>query len=996
MPDAAAQLHSTIPPELKAILVQQLVDWGVAAVRSGWRRWWYAFRKIDKREALYKWYLQELVEHFSTIEALDQLVPFTGSLGVDRFLLWPELEGESRRSADKQNSAVQDGEPLLPRKLKATELLTHPLSNKRLFAVEGAAGVGKTTMARALARFAAKQTLELMELKGEDGSQVQYLPLYFNAEDLIKLAESTPVGQVSPSGEGALKDLLGGVLQKPNRALLVIVDGLDEVEGPVRTKALIALRGLWLPGGNHRYLLLGRPGSIRNVTWVKEEEAALKLSLKPWGEEEVREYLGRWTKKGGRPHLEVAELDQLVEYIRSRVGLPSPALQVQMVVASYVELKRDGLENPLEQMPATRTELYRHYLRLLLERREGDKALQGAGSTAHPADLERRKWLGCLELLLRLFPEQRERARAQKCSANHLPDVAAAQARGRSCGKLLREEADFTKWWEDRKLCRLGHESLHEFLAAEALAKLYQGDPQGFWKDWLHPSIFDPYWQQTLIFAMALMDEEDQSALMRGLLDLGSCDPISELTGRHLEVMAKAWGAGVRYDQTIWEEWLDNEPHPDLLVTAAANAKLRAPALKVLEQLTQDGKSEVVRIEAAKAIKRNNPKLAIAVLESLAREGKYEWIRFWAAMGLGGHGPAAIPALERVAQESDGELVSHEAVEALKKLGPLAVPALERLAHEGKNMMVRFAATENLATLGSAAVPALERLAQKGKDEMVRFCATKALGALGPDLIYAFERLAREGENESGRLTAIEELNKLGSAAVPALERLARDGEEVIRLRAAEALAKQKPKVATHMLTQLARKGNELIQLGAAKALIEKSPELATPILERLARKGESERVRLWAAEAVWELNTELAIAVLKVLAEDGEDEAVRLEAAKALAEPIPELAKTTLERLARGGKHEKVRLEAVAAIGAIGPATVPILKRLTQKEEDKEVRLWAAMVLGTLDPKSGVPALEWLVREEVDERVRLQAARALGGLGVPPMGCAELSQEPN
>jgi len=667
---AVAHLYSAIPPELRAALSQKLAEWGVHAYEEARS----TVQEINEQEALYKWYLEEFVEHFSTIEALDQLVPFTGSLGVDRFLLWPELEEETRRSADKQNSAVQNGEPLLPRKLKATELLTHPLNNKRLFAVEGAAGVGKTTMARALARFAATQTLELMERENEDGSQVQYLPLYFNAEDLIKLAESTPVGQVSPSGEGALKDLLGGVLQKPNRALLVIVDGLDEVEGPIRTKALNVLRGLWLPGGNHRYLLLGRPGSISNVPWVREEKAVLKLALKPWGEEEVREYLGLWTDAGGHPHLEIDELDQLVEYIRSRVGLPSPALLVQMVVASYVELKCDGLENPLEQMPATRTELYRHYLRLLLERSEGDKALQGAGSTAHPADLERRKWLGCLELLLRLSPKQRERARAQKCSANHLPDVPAARARGRPCGKLLREEADFAKWWEDRKLCRLGHESLHEFLAAEALARLYQGDPKGFWKDWLHPSIFDPYWQQTLIFAMALMGEVDQSALMHGLLALGLCDPISELTKRHLEVMAKAWGAGVRYDQAIWKGWLDSDPHPDLLVTVATNASLRVPALETLEHMALEKGNGSEQAKAAMALAALDSERALSILEGLVqRESK--WDQFWAAKALRKLNPGlAMRTLKRLASEGGDVWLQLLASGAIFEFWPMEWP----------------------------------------------------------------------------------------------------------------------------------------------------------------------------------------------------------------------------------------------------------------------------------------------------------------------------------
>ena len=727
---AAANLYNAIPPELRAVLSQKLVEWGAHAFEEARS----TVQGVNKQEALYKWYLKEFVEHFSTIKTLDQLVPFTGSLGVDRFLLWPELEGESRRSADKQNSAVQDGEPLLPRKLKATELLTHPLSNKRLFAVEGVAGVGKTTMARALARFAATQALELMERENEDGSQVQYLPLYFKAEDLINLAASAPVGQVSPSGEGALKDLLDGLLQKPNRALLVIVDELDEVEGPIRTKALNTLRDLWLPGGNHRYLLLGRPGSISNVPWVREEEAALKLSLKPWGEEEVREYLGRWTKKGGRPHLEVAELDQLVEYIRSRVGLPSPALQVQMVVASYVELKRDGLENPLEQMPATRTELYRHYLRLLLERSEGDKAQQGAGSTAHPADPERRKWLGCLELLLRLSPKQRERARAQRCSANHLPDVAAARARERSCGKLLREGADFAKWWEDRKLCRLGHESLHEFLAAEALARLYQGDPKGFWKDWLHPSIFDPYWQQTLIFAMALMDERDQSALMRGLLALGSCDPISKLTGRHLEVAAKAWGAGVNNNPTIWKKWLSSNPEPDTLIIVSANALMQASAQQALEELARGAKDEWVRMRVAWELRELKPEAAVGVLEELAREGRSERMRMRAAEELRELKlEAAVGALEELAREGRSEWVRMRAVELLGKLGPVAVDALEELARGAKDEWVRMRAAEELRELKpEAAVGALKQLMQKqdiGKE--VQFWVAKLLRELG-------------------------------------------------------------------------------------------------------------------------------------------------------------------------------------------------------------------------------------------------------------------------
>ena len=95
---AAANLYNAIPPELRAVLSQKLVELGAHAFENARG----TVQEINEQETLYKWYLEEFVEHFSTIEALDQLVPFTGSLGVDRFLLWPELEGESRRSADKQ------------------------------------------------------------------------------------------------------------------------------------------------------------------------------------------------------------------------------------------------------------------------------------------------------------------------------------------------------------------------------------------------------------------------------------------------------------------------------------------------------------------------------------------------------------------------------------------------------------------------------------------------------------------------------------------------------------------------------------------------------------------------------------------------------------------------------------------------------------------------------------------------------------------------------
>ena len=512
MLDAAAQLYSAIPPELKAILVQQLLNSSVAAVLWGWRRWWYALCRINRQDVLYKQYLNQFVSHFSTIATPMHLVPFTGSLDADKFLLWPELDEEIRSKTAERPEPGRESS--LPRKLKATGLLTHPLSNNRLFVVEGEAGVGKTTMARALARLAAKQALELMERKDEDGPQVQYLPLYFNAEDLIKLAEDTPVGQINPSGESALKDLLNAVLQKSNRALLVIVDGLDEVGESVQTKALQRLRSLWIEEGNHRYLVLGRPGSVRGIPWIQGDEGVLKLALRPWGEAEVREFLERWSGEKKESLLNGDEVDGLIGYIRDHVGLPTPALMVQMVVARYLELRESNPDDVLAQMPETRSKLYQNYLRQLLRHSEDAKPGPAQGGTAQTADQQKRLWLGCLELLLKQDPGLRQRVR-NTCSVSDLPDVGRASISDHPCRALVSDSVEAEKWWEERKLCRLGHESLHEFLAAESLIELYQDNQEELWEKWIKPKFFDPYWQQTLIFTLEMMGISEEAALKK-------------------------------------------------------------------------------------------------------------------------------------------------------------------------------------------------------------------------------------------------------------------------------------------------------------------------------------------------------------------------------------------------------------------------------------------------------------------------------------------------
>ncbi|NPA72348.1 MAG: hypothetical protein GXO35_05915, partial [Gammaproteobacteria bacterium] len=539
------------------------------------------------QDNLLKAYLKNAAEHFGAIAAPKGLVPFTGALNIDRYLLWPELDERKleniRADEDKQ---VELNET--PKRYPARDLLIRPLS-ERLFAVEGEAGVGKTTMAHAIMHFAAAESLKL--LGGEDSElAVLYLPLYFNADDLIKLAEDAPLGSVEIPNAGVLDGLLGSLVRKaegaPNRALLVIVDGLDEVGEPVQTKALQRLRGLWTEEGNHRYLVLGRPGSVRGIPWVQGDEGVLKLALRPWDKAEVVTFIERWSVTNDDKNLLLTneEMEKLIDYFASYIGLPTTALMVQMVIARYLVLRRRYPEDPVAHMPQTRSKLYQNYLRQLLEFGENAKPKSNKGGTALDVDPQTRTWLGCLELLLKQNDYLHKTVRAT-CSSDELPDVAREAIFGHSCVSLTDGISGAEKWWEERKLCRLGHESLHEFLAAEALAKLYNNKPEAFWEDWIHPYIFNMQWQQTLLFALTLIQKERQVSLIRNLLQLGESDPISINTKRHLEVVAKAWGWGASYEPQLWQDWLNQNPSIELLTIVAVNAELRNLAISILEKL---------------------------------------------------------------------------------------------------------------------------------------------------------------------------------------------------------------------------------------------------------------------------------------------------------------------------------------------------------------------------------------------------------------------------
>ena len=702
---------------------QVLLDLLTSKFKSVLRNEWQQLRESLDQERFYRKYLEKFLEYYGSIPELTHDLPFTGTLSVEDYVLWPVLEVEPWQESDEEEWRSQA--------VPARELLSG-IPSAHVFAIEGEAGVGKTTLAHTLVHHAARESLKKSTGEKSEIAPI-FFPLYFDADDLVQLAEpGTPGLQVDSEATRALLRALG---PKPSHhsawALLVVVDGLDEIEDHLRQKALRQLAPLYREDGNHRYLLLGRPNSVRGIPWVREEQGTMRLLLRPWGAAEVRAYFEKWVaalKTDTPARFIKEEAHRLVEYVHERIGLPAPVLMVRMILGLYLNLVSKQVGEPLEHLPATRTELYQSYLKLLLSRREEAKDLKLRADTP-PEGF--REWLGCLELFLKLNPQERRVARAT-CSATHLPDLSKARIKGQPC--KLQNEEKAALWWEKRRLCQLGHESLHEFLAAEALARLYEGDPAAFWRDWLHPRIFDPYWQQTLLFALTWLPESEQKELLTKLLSLGECDPISQATGRHVELVARAWGVGAFYEKVLWDQWQKHKPTLKQYLEIITNAHIRDKAVAKLKYLASNAHEGITRIIAAKALAKFDFQIAIQILKKEAAEAKEEILKLWATEFLEKLDvKSAVSFYKELIYYATNIDIWFWAAKGFQRLDPTrAILAFNQMAAGGEGELLRLQAAKALGELDpESAAPILEELATSAQNEDVRFEAAEALGELG-------------------------------------------------------------------------------------------------------------------------------------------------------------------------------------------------------------------------------------------------------------------------
>ncbi len=626
-----------VPAWLVPIVVEKFLEAGISLVQN-------LRENLPPSKEQIKSYLHSTAQQLETIPYKIPCAARSAGLAVETFFLWPRLDVARQR---KENEHKQE---TVRERILAQDLLFSPPAGKNLFAVEGPAGVGKTTLAQSLVYWAAVETLKFLDRKREASRLARpLLPLYLDAGDLAKIADGQTQG-------GVLWEEIPG-----NWGLLVVVDGLDELGLSVRTRALIRMKGPWLQRTDENFVFLfGRPGSARSLSWESREERILALELRPWALEEVKSYLEKWTREGS---IQEADATRILRHVRENFEFPILPLQMYLLVCDFLSTRK------IEGLPRNRRELYDRYLIQAIFR-ESEEATQVYPGTPRALSGDEVFALGCLELAIKENPQLEAEVHRPRPSCEARQIYRLERHWKALCAGTRSSWDDLLRIWERRKFCWLGHKSFHDHLAAKALARIYEGRPEDFWREWIHPKVFEPYWTQTLVVAAALLPGTDRERILLGLLALADCDSITRETHRHHAIIAEILAESESAEKKILNAWLSQEPAP----------------------------AYVARIH------RTAPEWSLAVLEQLAKhqDPKNPWVRLVAAKALAqlGHLEIALPALESLAKHQDPkDPIRLVAAEALAQLGEKALPALESLAKH-QDPRVRLVAAKALAQLG--------------------------------------------------------------------------------------------------------------------------------------------------------------------------------------------------------------------------------------------------------------------------------------------------------
>ncbi|GII84050.1 hypothetical protein Ssi03_20400 [Sphaerisporangium siamense] len=395
--------------------------------------------------------------------------------------------------------------------------------------IEGAAGLGKSTLGRVLTRHMAERVLDSQDIPA-DGDPAHMAGRVLDSQNApadgdpalvpIMLPARVLAGHLDRSWPEALQaavtaeygrpdgEVPAGVFSRPlhGRRWLIVVDALDEIPHQDDRERLLTALAARLPDGDGpaRYLITTRPLSPGEIDRLRGPRVGF-YALQPFDDEALRAFAHNWFDPGNIPSGDAAA----EEFLRQvRLAGLEEILEVPLLATVAAHVHQSRRDRPL---PAGRYELYEEYMAQFARARSGTAATTLAPLGDLPGGPALATWLSEHQADL-----MEELATAYTTSERALIEVAR---------RFLAEHAPMPARlpldWDDvlaEWLCRSGilgrsgtrlrflHQTFAEHLAATARAKAL---PDTFAPD-------EPPWDE-LVRDMLLEDENARRVLLHHL-----------------------------------------------------------------------------------------------------------------------------------------------------------------------------------------------------------------------------------------------------------------------------------------------------------------------------------------------------------------------------------------------------------------------------------------------------------------------------------------------
>jgi HEAT repeat protein len=332
---------------------------------------------------------------------------------------------------------------------------------------------------------------------------------------------------------------------------------------------------------------------------------------------------------------------------------------------------------------------------------------------------------------------------------------------------------------------------------------------------------------------------------------------------------------------------------------------------------------------------------------------------------IGPQAADAVEALLKLARQDADPLVRIEAARAIARIDPKNETALPILVEALKDRAgkVRKKAAELIGHLGSAARAAVPDLvkATKDSDPTVSWGAVDALGQIGPDAEAAVPTLLEALKDPGTRGAAVDALGQVGrkaQAAIPDLEKILEGDEVTLRWAAAASLVRigGSGKAGVRFLLKPdrvpGRSRNDATQILTAPSAREALPELLDAIRDPTLRDAAAE---IAENVSLYQKKDLVPPGVLKLV--DDKDPGVRCVAAWFLhrsgqALELRGLLPILKETLT--APDPWARRQAARCLGGLGPNARDAAEALAAllRDEDQGVRDAAARALKSIQPK--------------------------------------------